>query len=86
MRTKLTLKRGDTFYAGQTGLLCRITSVSKLSVAQALTHYRELGFASHEEAFIQWQQLHPFIGKRLHYKVFFYRFEVVQEVQHDVSS
>ena len=78
MRTSPVLKRGDEFYAGATGLRCRVTSVRHLSVGQIVAmHYRSMGFSSHEDAFIAWRELHPHIGHLLNDKVYFYRFEQV---------
>ena len=80
IRLGLDLKPGDKFYAGSTGLLCRITSARRLSVGQAVTmHYRAMGFASRNEALIRWHKLHPHIGHLLHHRVGFYRFEQVPD-------
>jgi len=68
---KAGMRVGDCFYAGRTGLLCVITSITKMSVdAAAHRWYWTLGYDSLDDFLAFWRRIHPHIGDDVLRKVF----------------
>lgn len=80
LRRQFSGKVGDTFYAGESGLLCRVTRIEHLPISRAaVIHHSRLGFTSPQDVLADWQRHHPHIGHRHDLPTFYVEFEPVYQ-------
>jgi len=75
LRIARDVQIGDCFYAGRTGLRCRITSIKAIAVGRAAAMYHQkLGYNTTADFLSFWRQAHPYIGLNLARKAFLITF------------
>jgi len=79
IRTKPVLDLGDVFLAEPLGCCFQIRERSRESVKEIVDrHYKDMGYETREEALADWRRFHPYIGDRLNYPAWYYKFQGVR--------